>query len=286
MSDWLDYAQYHPDSKHTVAGTLKVLAGLTGPQLADARDILVYLPPSYGDAGRRFPVLYMQDGQNLFDEATSYAGEWQVDETLEQLSREGIEAIVVGVANAVGIGNAPNRRYAEYTPFADDQGEGGEGDRYLAFLVESVKPCVDRAFRSAPGRDQTGIAGSSLGGLISLYAFFRYPQVFGLAGVFSPAFEIGAARFYPFMEQASFRGGKIYMDVGTLEARGLEPDPDVMQELSDLYLYDVRRMRDLLLAKGYREGQDLLYFEEQGGIHHESAWARRLPAALKFLFIR
>jgi predicted alpha/beta superfamily hydrolase len=279
MSDWLDYAQYHPDSKHTVAGTLKVLAGLTSPQLADARDILVYLPPSYADAGRRFPVLYMQDGQNLFDEATSYAGEWQVDETLEQLSREGIEAIVVGVANA------PNRRYAEYTPFADDQGEGGEGDRYLAFLVESVKPCIDRAFRSAPGRDQTGIAGSSLGGLISLYAFFRYPQVFGLAGVFSPAFEIGAARFYPFMEQASFSRGKIYMDVGTLEARGLEPDPDVMQELSDLYLYDVRRMRDLLLAKGYREGQDLLYFEEQGGIHHESAWARRLPAALRFLFI-
>src|SRR5450756_1016934 len=274
MSDWLDYAQYHPGGTHTVAGTPRVLAGLSSPQLGDARDILVYLPPSYGDAGRRFPVLYMQDGQNLFDEATSYAGEWQVDETLEQLSREGIEAIVVGVANA------PNRRYAEYTPFADDQGEGGEGDRYLAFLVESVKPCVDRAFRSAPGRDQTGIAGSSLGGLISLYAFFRYPQVFGLAGVFSPAFEIGAARFYPFMEQASFSGGKIYMDVGTLEARGLEPDPDVMQELSDLYLYDVRRMRDLLLAKGYREGQDLLYFEEQGGIHHESAWARRAQVSI------
>ena len=278
MSDWLDYAQYHPAGKHTVAGALRVLPGLSSPQLGNARDIIVYLPPSYADAGPRFPVLYMQDGQNLFDEATSYAGEWQVDETLERLSREGIEAIVVGIANL------GNRRYAEYTPFPDEQGEGGEGDRYLAFLIETVKPCVERAFRTAPGREQTGIAGSSLGGLISLYAFFRYPQVFGLAAILSPALEIGGALFSSFVERTAFSGGKIYLDTGTLEARGLEPDPDVMQELSDLYLYDVRRLRDLLLARGYREGQDLLYVEEQSGIHHESAWARRLPAALRFLF--
>ena len=215
----------------------------------------------------------MQDGQNLFDEATSYSGEWQVDETLERLSPEGIEVIVVGVANA------GNRRYAEYTPFPDEQGEGGEGDRYLSYLLETVKPCIDREFRTAPGRETTGIAGSSLGGLISLYAFFRYPQVFGLAGIFSPAFEIGAARFFSFMEQAAYSAGKIYLDVGTLEARGLEPDPDVMQELSDLYLNDVRHVRDLLLAKGYHQGQDLLYVEEQGGIHHEIGLGPPLPCS-------
>jgi predicted alpha/beta superfamily hydrolase len=280
MSDWLDYAQYHPGLKHTVAGTLKVLAGLADPGFSPPRDIVVYLPPSYAVSGRRYPVLYMHDGQNLFDEATSYAGEWQVDETLERLAPEGVEVIVVGVANA------GSRRYTEYTPFPDDQGEGGDGDGYLRFLLESVKPCVDREFRTAPGREGTGIAGSSLGGLISLYAFLRHPQVFGIAGIFSPAFETGAARFYPFVEQAAYSPGKLYLDVGTLEARGLEPDPDVMQELSDLYLNDVRHVRDLLLAKGYHEGQDLLYVEEQGGIHHESAWARRLPAALTFLFGR
>jgi predicted alpha/beta superfamily hydrolase len=280
MSDWLDYAQYHPGLKHTVAGNLKVLTGMSNSGQRDPRDIIVYLPPSYVGSDRRFPVLYMQDGQNLFDEATSYSGEWQVDETLERLSPEGIEVIVVGVANA------GSRRYAEYTPFPDEQGEGGEGDGYLSYLLETVKPCVDREFRTAAGREATGIAGSSLGGLISLYAFFRYPQVFGLAGIFSPAFEVGAARFYSFMEQAVYSAGSIYLDVGTLEARGLEPDPDAMQELSDLYLNDVRHVRDLLLAKGYRQGQDLLYVEEQGGIHHESAWARRLPATLKFLFGR
>jgi predicted alpha/beta superfamily hydrolase len=172
ISDWLDYAQYHPGGKHTVAGTLKVLPRLSSPQLGDARDILVYLPPSYADAGRRFPVLFMQDGQNLFDEATSYAGEWQVDETLERLSWAGIEAIVVGISNA------GSRRYAEYTPFADDQGEGGEGDRYLAFLLESVKPCVDREFRTAPGRDQTGIAGSSLRGPDQPVRVFPLPAGF------------------------------------------------------------------------------------------------------------
>src|SRR5262249_21960453 len=133
-------AGWEPFSGETVAGDVRILRELASPELGNARDVYVYLPPSHGTDERRYPVIYFQDGQNLFDDATSFAGEWRVDETLETLAAEGLEAIAVGIANA---GSA---RPAEYSAATGDRGRD-----YIRFLVETVKPLVDADFRTEPG---------------------------------------------------------------------------------------------------------------------------------------
>lgn len=275
---WLDYADVYPRGQHTVRGTLKVRRDLYSPELNNRREIVVYLPPSYAAGEQRYPVLYMHDGQNLFDGATSFAGEWYVDETMEGLASQGIEAIVVGIPN-----NGP-RRANEYIPFPSPELKDAQGEQYVAFIADTLKPLIDRDFRTLPGREHTGIAGSSLGGLISLYAYFRRPEVFGLAGVFSPAFRMGKQGIFPFVQDAPFAPGKIYMDVGTAEGTGLVTgSAHTQRSFADHYVQQVRRMNNLLRRKGYRPNESLRYVEEAGGIHHESAWARRLPDALRFL---
>ena len=259
---WQDYPA--AEGEHTVVGNVKVLPGLHSPQLGNERDILVYLPPSYAATRRRYPVLYMHDGQNLFDEATSFGREWEVDQTLEEASEEGLECIVVGIPN---LGAS---RLDEYSPWIDRKHQkGGRGDAYLEFIVRTLKPIVDRDFRTIPGRESTGIAGSSMGGLISLYALFRHPETFGFAGVMSPALWFAGHAIYPYVKSRPFVPGRIYLDVGTNEG-GEE-------------LHDVRRMKDLLVRKGYRPGHDLLLVVEMGGAHNEAAWARRLRRELHFL---
>ena len=253
---WITYGEYR-QAEHGAVGDVRVLPGLFSPQLKNARDVLVYLPPGHAEAGRRFPVLYMQDGQNLFDHGTAFAGnEWHVDETMQALSAEGLGAIVVGLPHA---GEA---RIPEYSPFPGFS--EARGDAYLAFIVETVKPIIDAAFQTRPERAATGILGSSMGGLISLYAFFRYPQVFGLAGSMSPALWFTRGRIDEYVRQAPFTAGKLYLDNGSREN-------------------SAARMAQLLEEKGYQPGRDLLYVIEEGGRHNESAWARRLPAALGFL---
>jgi len=275
MIRWQDYTVLYPGSNHTVVGTIKVLEQLWSPQLENRRDILVYLPPSYASDSRQYPVIYMHDGQNLFDRATSNSGEWEVDETMQALSAEGIEAMVVGVPHM------GDRRMVEYTPFKSTGfGLYGDGDHYLTFLCETVKPLIDEDFRTLPDRNHTGIMGSSMGAIISLYAFFRRPDIFGFAGLLSPAFLI-VPRMFGMVEVAAFSAGKIYMDVGTREFA--EDENPSLYSTAQRYVEDARRMRDLLVEKGYRAGENLIYREDEGGVHHESAWARRLPDALRFL---
>ena len=240
----------------TVVGDVRVLRGELD------RDLYAYLPPSYGNEGR-FPVLYMHDGQNLFDEPTSANGEWRVDETMEELAREGIEAIVVGVPNA------GDHRAHEYA--------GTGMHEYLAFLAERVKPLVDTAFDTDPARQSTGLAGSSLGGFVSLVGFFRRAETFGLAGVMSPAFWWND-EIYEIVERADFAPGKIWMDVGSDE------HPENPQR-SRLYVDAFQRMTEILRAKGYGD-ESLRTVLDDGAIHHESAWARRLPDMLRFLLGR
>jgi predicted alpha/beta superfamily hydrolase len=222
----------------------------------------------------------MHDGQNLFDQFISYAGEWRVDETIEVLSREGIEAIVVGIPNQ------GRRRLDEYGPFRDEQlAAGGRGDDYLAFIVETIKPLIDRDFRSQPDRLHTGIMGSSMGGLISLYGFFRHPDIFGFAGVMSPSLWFAQEAIFPYVEAAPFTPGRIHLDIGTYEG----PDMRAPQALPQAYVgrstLNARRIRDMLIAKNYRDGCELNYHEEVEALHHEAAWARRLPGALRFLLM-
>jgi len=260
---WRDYTMTAEEG-HTVVGLVKVMRGVESPQLGNRRDLLVYLPPSYARGDRRYPVIYMHDGQNLFDRATSFGEAWEVDQTLEDASAEGLEAIVVAIPNMGA------ERLDEYSPWRDPaHKQGGRGDAYADFIVQTVKPIIDRDFRTRPERETTGIAGSSMGGLISLYAFFRNPEIFGFTGVMSAAFWFGAHGIYRYVEERPFAGGRIYLDVGTNEGT---------QEVGD-----VRRMKNLLESKGYRANHDLLFFVEMGGQHNERAWARRLRRALHFL---
>lgn len=284
MADWQDYT--HGREIHTVTGALKVLPDVFSPQLHNQRDILVSLPPSYAaSTARRYPVIYMHDGQNLFDEHTSYSGEWGVDETLAALAAEGLEAI------AVGIPNMGDDRIHELSPFHNPPESDGRGDAYLRFIIDTVKPLIDADFCTLPGRETTGLLGSSMGGLISLYGFLRFGEVFGLAGVFSPALWFGERAIFPFVEKSPFIPGRIYMDVGTSEGLNLfgpveDDDGQCSVEMlafSSAYQTDVNHARDLLLTKGYTPNDNLRYVVAPGDMHHESAWARRLPDALRFL---
>ncbi|HEX6384163.1 MAG TPA: alpha/beta hydrolase-fold protein [Anaerolineae bacterium] len=276
-TNWHDYKHYSNGHYHTVVGMLRVARNIESPQLDNRRDILVYLPPSYEMSDRRYPVLYMHDGQNLFDDATSYAGEWHVDETMERLSREeGLEAIVVGIPNMGA------RRLDEYSPFATLRHGGGLGDLYLAFIVNTLKPLVDGHFRTLPDKSHTGLMGSSMGGLISLYGFFRHPTVFGFAGAMSPSLWFAQAAIFDYVEAAPFHPGKIYLDAGTREFGDSWPEALTMRARSRRYYGRVRRLKRILASKGYRPLRDILHVEGQGANHNEAAWAVRLPAAIRF----
>lgn len=262
MRDWKPYPPEDDDLEHTVTGDVRVLHDVESPQLGNTRDLFVYVPPSYGTSDQRYPVVYMHDGQNLFDRAISFGEPWEVDRVLDEASRDGVEAIVVAIPNA---GDA---RLDEYSPFVDTRG-GGKGDLYLDFVVDTLKPIIDDDFRTLPQRDFTGIAGSSMGGLISLYAFFRRPEVFGFVGAMSPALWFGERAIFDFIEKAPYVHGRVYVDAGTREG--------------GVVRVDVARLRDLLRRKGYRRGRDLLHVMERGAGHDERAWRGRLRRAFQFL---
>lgn len=231
--------------------------------LEGQREVLVALPPQAVRAGRRFPVVYMHDGQNLFDPATSFAGDWGVGGILEHHARQGRYAIVVAVYNG------RERRRHEYAPFADPVHGRGGGSAYLDMLIGELKPRIDAAFPTLPGREFTAIAGSSLGGLLSLYAHFERPETFGAAGVLSPSLWFADHAVSEYIRHAPAVGGRIYLDIGTEE--GQEG------------LADARQLRDLLLQRGYRMDETLRYFEDEGANHSESWWGPRLRSALPFL---
>lgn len=273
------YEAWNHGADHTVSGVVRVWPELYSPQLGNRRSVFVYLPPAYhAETDRRFPVIYMHDGQNLFDAATSYSGEWRVDETLNQLADEGIAAIVVGLPN-MGVD-----RINEYSPFLDKRMKaGGRGGAYVDFVAETVKSLIDRDFRTLPERAHTGIMGSSMGGLISLAAFFQRPEIFGLAGVMSPAFWFADEAIWDFVRKAPFSPGRIYMDVGTAETAPPQGVYKFLPFLRRYYRTASQRMNRELIRKGYSPDQTLLYIEEKGGEHNEAAWERRLPGAFRFL---
>jgi predicted alpha/beta superfamily hydrolase len=242
---------------------VELLPNFHSPELGNRRDILVYLPPSYEGSDRTYPVLYMQDGQNLFDPATSYAGDWRLGKVLPSAALRGHETLVVAVPNM------GRERLMEYSPFVDPAQGGGAGDHYLDFLVHTLKPAIDGRFRSRPDRRDTGIAGSSMGGLISLYGFFRAPSAFGFAAVLSPSLWFGGDAIFPVVESAPYVPGRLYLDIGSSE--GAE------------HVSRARRMRNLLRAKGYRRGRDLRWLESRCGRHDEASWGRRFARALPFL---
>jgi predicted alpha/beta superfamily hydrolase len=232
------------------------------PQLRNRRGVDVYLPASYGQGRRRYPVVYMQDGQNLSDPSVAFCGNtWRLLDGLPWLAERGIEPIVVGIHNTA-------ERLSEYSPFEDPRHSGGDGDRYARFLIDTVKPRIDASYRTRKDRASTVVAGSSMGGLISLYAFFRRPSAFGAAAVLSPSIWFGGREILSFVQNARMTTGRLYLDVGTNEGAAT--------------LRDARALNRLLRRKGYK-GDALRYLEAQGGQHREADWAWRLPQALEFL---
>lgn len=232
------------------------------PQLRTRRRIDVYLPAP--DGARRFPAVYMQDGQNLSDPAIAFGGRtWQLDVVLPMLAERGIAPLVVGVHHG------GERRIAEYSPFPDARLGGGDGDRYVRFLTDTLKPRIDSAYRTRRDRDGTAIVGSSMGGLIALYGFFRRPSSFGRVGALSPSIWFGGRRILTFVEESRAPRGRVYLDAGTTE--GAET------------LRNTRALARILRGKGYEPRDSLRYVEASGHQHREEDWAKRLPDVLEFL---
>lgn len=252
-------------------GEFRKHAGFRSKFLPNARDVLVYLPPGYEqDATRRYPVLYLHDGQNLFDGATSFipGQDWRVGQTANRLIREqAIEPVII-----VGIYNTGHERVHEYTPSRDPRLKvGGKADLYGRFIVEELKPFIDTHYRTRAGVSDTGLGGSSLGGLVTTYLGLRHPGVFGKLAVISPSVWWDGRRILRDVAALKSRtGARIWLDMGT------EEGPRAIN--------DARLLRDALLAKGWSLDNDLRYHEAQGANHSEVAWAQRVEPMLRFLY--
>ena len=265
-----------------VTGTVVRYADMPSTHVA-ARNVDVWLPPGYGkDLTKRYPVLYMHDGQNLFDPATSYGKvDWAVDEAMTRLADRG----EVRAAIVVGIWNTPKRR-EEYMPQRAVQGKvhfnvpGADdldpqdiiSDRYLAFLVKELKPFVDATFRTLPGRADTFVMGSSMGGLVSQYSMSRYPEVFGGAGCVSTHWPAGNGialdDFAAHLPDPATH--KYWFDYGTAT-------------LDALYEPYQQRADEILRKAGYVEGQNWITRRFEGAEHSEKAWRQRVDQPLVFL---
>jgi predicted alpha/beta superfamily hydrolase len=262
--------QPQPSATNGLGARLRTHQQFISKLLEDHHDLIIYVPPMYkAESGRRFPVLYMQDGQNLFDPETSFipGNYWRMGETADALiETRAIEPLII-----VGIYNVGVRRIDEYTPVEDKRLGGGQADAYGRMLVEELKPFIDLQYRTAPGAENCGMGGSSLGGLVTLYLGLRYPAEFSRLAVISPSVWWRDRTILKTVAALSKKPElRIWLDIGTKESTRAVPD--------------ARALRDALIQKGWQLGHDLAYSEAEGGEHTESAWADRVAPMLKFLF--
>jgi predicted alpha/beta superfamily hydrolase len=239
---------------------------LAMPGLGRERTIRLYLPPSYESAPeRRYPVIYMHDAQNLFDEATSsFGSEWGVDETMDEFARSrGFEAIVVG------IDHGGDERIHELSPWTNPKYGPAQGEQYMAFVVGTVKPFIDAHYRTLSDRQDTAVVGSSLGGLVSHYALLRYPQVFGKAAILSPSYWFSNEVYTQTAAHPWRADTRVWFYIG-----GREGDESVP---------DVRRMLPLLAMPG-RPAPEISLHIDPDAKHDERAWRAEFPRAVAWLF--
>lgn len=256
------------------------------PGFLGGRRVWVWLPPGYdAEPDRRYPALYVLDGQNAFNVTTSFAGEWEIDESLARLIAAGeVEPLIV-----VAVANGGALRTQEYTPWpgpdpaapAGARAAGGGADRHLDTIIAELMPAVDAAFRTRRGPEHTGLCGSSFGGLMALYAGWARPDVFGRLAAFSPSLIWAGDGPWQMIAGRERPPVRLYTDMGTRE-RGNLVDGDG-NGLDDA-IEKLRALREALLRRGFSEGRDLLVVEDEGARHHEAYWARRFPGAARFLF--
>ena len=266
ISNWADIS----GSSSTAASNVKIMStDFAMPQFGRTRRIWIYFPPNYETSGVNYPVLYMHDGQNLFDASTAYLEEWEVDETLNSLAAQGKRVpIVVGIDNGT-------QRMAEYTPWSNTQYGGGDGDKYMQFIVETLKPYIDQHYRTLPGRDNTGIMGSSLGGLISHYGSVKYQEVFSKAGLFSPSYWFSDNIWSFTHTTGKQKEMRFYQLCGSNEGSNLAESESVVTNM--------KRMNDSLVSLGF--GQNTIFNKVvANGQHNEKLWREAFGEAYLWLF--
>ncbi|VXB70013.1 Alpha-mannosidase [Flavobacterium sp. 9AF] len=233
---------------------------IKAPQLDTIKRIWVYLPLDYNESEKKYPVLYMHDAQNLFDEKTAFSGEWKIDETLDSLQAK----IIV-----VGIEHGNEKRIEELTPYKNEKYGGGNADNYLDFIVSTLKPHIDSIYRTKTNSRNTGIMGSSLGGLVSFYASLKYPDIFGKVGVFSPSFWF-TNDIYTLTEQTKKIDTKYYFMCGDNESESMVDDMNQM-----IHLIRQKRCDCLHLHKTKIVAH---------GKHNEKLWSKEFAKAYLWLF--
>ena len=263
----------------SITGNIRIHRNFHSNILNNDRDVLVYLPPGYSpDNGKKYPVLYIQDGQNIFNRDTSFGGtEWGVDETAERLIREGkIKDLIM-----VAIYNRGAERMSEYTPVPDPEYGGGNLDNYAAFVTKELKPFIDKTYSTSTEPSDTGIMGSSLGGLSSLYMGWHLPHIFGLTGVISPSLWWSDKYLIKEIEADPKTKGpsRVWLDMGTDESPSDKDNNGIPDTLDNS-----RAMGEVLLNKGYKFGEELFYHEEPGATHSEWSWNQRVDKVLTYLF--
>lgn len=249
--------------KSTASANIHTLEHFFIPQLQRHRTIRIYLPTNYFKSLDRYPVIYMQDGQNLFDQATAFHREWKVDKTINKLTKGKRQKCIV-----VGIDNGGENRSNEYAPFKNSRLGGGEGDAYLSFIVETLKPYIDSHFRTQPQRETTAIAGSSMGGLISFYAGVRFPHIFGKIGAFSPSFWFNP-QVCQLAKQSHYYPTYWYVAGSQTESRYMR------KNLEDVYW--------ALKQSGYTDAELQIIVRDRGK-HNEIFWGREFPKLYQWWF--
>ncbi|SES24821.1 Predicted hydrolase of the alpha/beta superfamily [Gracilibacillus ureilyticus] len=257
---------------HTITGDVRVIEAFPIPQLQTERRVWIYLPRRYNEGERRYPVLYMHDGQNVFDQATSWGSEWGVDETLEQLTTDDtkLESIVVAIDSG---GDQRNNEY-NFT-INSEYGFGGKGEAYTEFVAETLKPYIDTYYRTLPEPANTMIAGSSFGAYISLYTAIRYPDLFGKVGSFSFVMWQDNGAILQLIKQSAISPAlRIYLSIG-----GKETDnPDFNRTANE----HVMQVRQTLIEAGVAKGQIRFDYIPEG-THHESTWGPLFSEVYRWL---
>lgn len=235
------------------------------PQLKKKRRITALLPSDYEESNESYPVLYLQDGQNLFDDNAPF-GSWGIDRTLAKLREQGLGKIII-----IAIDHGKKERMKEYLPFLENQFGPGDGKKYLRFVTDTLKPYVDKKYRTLPDREHTGLGGSSLGGLISIYGGIIYPEVYGRLMVFSPALWITPNIRFEGIHFFNPLPTKIYVYAGGKESETMVPN--------------VHRFLDAIERQGLKQKNiEFKLSVDDIGEHKEYYWGREFPTALNWLF--